>query len=61
MACYPSLYPRKNKKIINCYKRPKELIESKYEKKAVMKGNKKYFLKFKKISWTITFKALDYT
>ena len=38
-----------NKKIINCYKRPKELIESKYEKKAVMKSNKKYFLKFKKI------------
>ena len=50
-----------NKKITNCYKRPKKLIESKYEKKAVMKGNKKYFLKFKKISWTITFKALDYT
>ena len=38
-----------DKKIINCYKRPKELIESKYEKKAVIKGNKKYFLKFKKI------------
>ena len=38
-----------NKKITNCYKRPKELIESKYEKKAVMKSNKKYFLKFKKI------------
>ena len=39
-----------NKKITNCYKRPKELIESKYEKKAVMKDNKKFFLKFKKIS-----------
>ena len=38
-----------NKKITNCYKRPMELIESKYEKKAIMKSNKKYFLKFKKI------------
>ena len=38
-----------NKKIADCYKRPKELIESKYEKKAVIKNNKKYFLKFKKI------------
>ena len=38
-----------NKKIADCYKRPKELIESKYEKKAVIKSNKKYFLKFKKI------------
>ena len=38
-----------NKKIVDCYKRPKELIESKYEKKAVIKSNKKYFLKFKKI------------
>ena len=38
-----------NKKIVDCYKRPKELIESKYEKKAIMKSNKKFFLKFKKI------------
>ena len=38
-----------NKKIADCYERPKELIESKYEKKAVIKSNKKYFLKFKKI------------
>ena len=38
-----------NKKIVDCYKRPKELIESKYEKKAITKSNKKYFLKFKKI------------
>ena len=38
-----------NKKITNCYERPEKLIESKYEKKATMKGNKKYFLKFKKI------------
>ena len=38
-----------NKKIADCYKRPKELIESKYEKKAIIKNNKKYFLKFKKI------------
>ena len=38
-----------NKKITNCYKRPKELIESKYERKGIIKSNKKYFLKFKKI------------
>ena len=38
-----------NKKITNCYKRPKELIESKYERKGIIKNNKKYFLKFKKI------------
>ena len=38
-----------NKKISNCYKRPKDLIETKYEKKANIKNNKKYFLKFKKI------------
>ena len=38
-----------NKKITNCYKRPKELIESKYERKGMIKSNKKYFLKFKKI------------
>ena len=38
-----------NKKITNCYNRPKELIETKYEKKANIKNNKKYFLKFKKI------------
>ncbi len=38
-----------DKKITNCYERPEKLIESKYEKKATMKGNKKYFLKFKKI------------
>ena len=38
-----------NKKIANCYKRPKELIETKYEKKANIKNNKKYFLKFKKM------------
>ena len=38
-----------NKKITNCYKRPKELIETKYEKKANIKNNKKYFLKFKKM------------
>ena len=38
-----------NKKIANCYKRPKELIETKFEKKANIKNNKKYFLKFKKI------------
>ena len=38
-----------NKKIANCYKRPKELIESKYERKGIIKSNKKYFLKFKKI------------
>jgi hypothetical protein len=25
-----------------------------------MKGNKKYFLKFKKICWTIIYKTLDY-
>ena len=49
-----------NKKVLNCYERPEELIESKYEKKATMKGNKKYFLKFKKICWTITYKTLDY-
>ena len=49
-----------NKKITNCYKRPKELIESKYEWKGIIKSNKKYFLKFKKICWTITFKILDY-
>ena len=49
-----------NKKITNCYKRPKELIESKYERKGIIKSNKKYFLKFKKICWTITFKTLDY-
>ena len=42
-----------NKKISNCYKRPKDLIETKYEKKANIKNNKKYFLKFKKICWTI--------
>ena len=35
--------------LIAFFKRPKELIESKYEKKAVIKSNKKYFLKFKKI------------
>ena len=33
----------------NCFIRPKELIESKYEKKANKKGSTKYFLKFKKI------------
>ena len=38
-----------NKKIVDCYKRPKELIKSKYEKKAITKSNKRYFLKFKKI------------
>ena len=38
-----------NKKITNCYKRPKELIETKYEKKAKIKNNKKFFLKFKKM------------
>ncbi len=38
-----------NKKITNCYKRSKELIETKYEKKANIKNNKKYFLKFKKM------------
>ena len=38
-----------NKKITNCYNRPKELIETKYEKKANIKNNKKYFLKFKKM------------
>ena len=38
-----------NKKIENCYKRPEELIQTKYEKKATIKNNKKYFLKFKKI------------
>ena len=38
-----------NKKIANCYKRPKELIETKFEKKANIKNNKKYFLKFKKM------------
>ena len=38
-----------NNKIANCYKRPKELIESKYERKVIIKSNKKYFLKFKKI------------
>ena len=39
-----------NKKILNFYnKRPKELTETKYEKKANIKNNKKYFLKFKKI------------
>ena len=38
-----------NKKITNCYERPEKLIESKYEKKAITKSNKKYFLKFKKI------------
>ena len=37
-----------DKKVIDCYKRPKELIESKFERKATIKGNKKYFLKFKK-------------
>ena len=42
-----------NKKIANCYKRPEELIQTKYEKKATIKNNKKYFLKFKKICWTI--------
>ena len=42
-----------NKKISNCYERPKDLIETKYEKKANIKNNKKYFLKFKKICWTI--------
>ena len=38
-----------NKNINDCYKRPVEIIESKYEKKANVKGNKKYFIKFKKI------------
>ena len=38
-----------NEKITNCYKRPKELIETKYEKKAKIKNNKKFFLKFKKM------------
>ena len=38
-----------NKKITNCYKSPKDLIESKYERKGIIKSNKKYFLKFKKI------------
>ena len=38
-----------NKKITNCYTRPKELIETRYEKKASIKNNKKFFLKFKKI------------
>ena len=38
-----------NKKVLDCYKRPKELIESKYEKKATIQNNRKYFLKFKKI------------
>ena len=37
-----------NEKIKDCYKRPDELIESRYEKKANIKNNKKYFLKFKK-------------
>ena len=38
-----------DRKTADCYKRPKELIESKYEKKATLKNNKKYFLKFKKM------------
>ena len=38
-----------DKKIEKCNKRPNELIKSKYEKKADIKGNKKYYLKFKKI------------
>ena len=38
-----------NKKVTDCYKRPKELIKSKYEIKANLKSNKKFYLKFKKI------------
>ena len=38
-----------DKNISNCLKRPKDLIPSKYEKKANVKKNKKYYLKFKKI------------
>ena len=38
-----------NKDAVDCYKRPLEIIESKYERKANIEGNDKYFLKFKKI------------
>ena len=38
-----------NKTLKDCQKRSKILIESKYEKKAKIKGNKNFFLKFKKI------------
>ena len=38
-----------DKKVTNCYRRPNELTKSKYEKKANVKNNKKFFLKFKKI------------
>ena len=36
-------------KVTNCYKRPNEIVETKYEKKANLKKNKKFYLKFKKI------------
>ena len=38
-----------NNKVTNCYKRPNEIVETKYEKKANLKKNKKFYLKFKKI------------
>ena len=38
-----------NKDASDCYKRPLEMIKSKYERKADIEGNDKYFLKFKKI------------
>ena len=38
-----------NKDAVDCYKRPLEIIKSKYERKADIERNDKYFLKFKKI------------
>ena len=38
-----------NKDAADCYKRPLEIIKSKYERKADIERNDKYFLKFKKI------------
>ncbi len=38
-----------NNKVSECFKRHKDLVQSKYEKKADIKGNKKFFLKFKKM------------
>ena len=38
-----------NKDAADCYKRPLEMIKSKYERKADIERNDKYFLKFKKI------------
>ncbi len=38
-----------NKDAADCHKRPLEIIKSKYERKADIERNDKYFLKFKKI------------